>query len=247
MGADAVHIMKGPWEFINLPRAMVDPDQYIFFRDDFLLDRTAVASDYTETKDGGGSDAILATEAGGVFQYVTGGTDNNEYTLTVGATAAMVKATVSSGKRLAFEARVKSTTITDRGFFVGLGEETLGADFLNDDDGDVVGTVDAIGFNVRTATPTEIDCVYQKGSATAVEVQGNAGTDAAAWMKLGFSFDGGNEIRYFVDRVLVARASAVGTTYFPSGEELTPVIAAKTGTGSAVTGAIDWWMVAQQR
>jgi len=232
---------RGPWASVDKARLMYDPLYGVYDSDHFAQDNTGVASLYTQSSDGG-TNGLLTTQYGGVFDIITDTTDNNETELERGAgSAGVFVATVNSQRKLIFEARVRIVTLTDLAVFIGVGEPGLAAGDFQTDDSGALADKDYIGFHILTATPTEIDCVYNLSGGTAQEPQGNAYTSAAAWRRYGFVFDGINTIRYYVDDAEVGMKASVGTTNFPSGEEMNPIFAIKTGSSAAVEMQIDWW------
>lgn len=241
------------WESCN-QLAMLDPALAISFFDDFLNlpmdDTTGNPVAWRWASDTATGGITLAKLAGGVVNVACGGVDNNESYIQAGglgsATNAPFDITDVSGKPLWFEARVKAVEVADVGIFVGLAEEgASAANFLTDNSG-VVADKDAIGFKILTASPAAWDTHWKKagqvlGGAAAVAV--NAGD----WHTFGFVFDGVSTVTFHVDRVAHATVATTSAATFPSAQLMAPIIAIKTGEGTAKSVQVDYIKVVQVR
>ncbi len=200
----------------------------------------------------------IATDENGVLQIAGADASNDEGSIQFGVTTAVyAKVASTSGKKMAFEMRVKNngSALTDAAFFCGLAEEASAvADILVDSTGVLKTTADFLGFRTLCASPSEIDTIYQKASQTPVEPDDNAGTLVLdTWIKLGLVFDptdSAKAIRYYIDGVEVASvaASALDDATFPDGEEMALLVATKKGDSSTTVEkkfAIDWVRFAQ--
>ena len=177
-------------------------------------------------------------------------TDNNETYLQFGAggsdTAAPFVITDSNGKPVFFEAYVAAAEHADEGVFVGLAEEgAAAANFLVDNTG-AVADKDFIGFNILTATPAAWNVTWKKAGQTVQTVAGVA-VNADDYHIFSFFFDGASTVYFYVDRVLVSTQALTSAATFPSGQALAPILAVKTGEGTAKSLNVDYIKVWQAR
>jgi hypothetical protein len=254
---------RGPsgaiWGNIPFPESHCDPSTGYGVWDDFvgfngLL--TSTTGDYSSAvaynayQDGSNTIAQIATEVGGVISITTDTTDNDESWLQMGGAAGVFgKIASSGGKKLAWETRIRMSTITTRNIFVGLAEEGFAAADAITDAGAMVTTKDFIGFRSLEGDANAFDTVYQKGSQTTGVVDDDALTAVVTtWYKLGLIYDPNyynrnKVIRFFVDGVEQAdgvASSVIDDATFPDGEELSPVWGVKNGTTAAIVLDIDW-------
>ena len=164
---------------------------------------------------------------------------------------------------MAFEARIKRTTVLDNqlSFAFGLGEPGFAVDNALVDDTSllVAAGKDFVGFQTVAASNEEIDAIYQigGGGVTVVSVADNVDTSVAdTWMKFGGVFDPNaptdQKMKYFIDGVEIDYDTAVTDvviadgTAFPTDEELTLVLLTQNGdVGGSVVHPLymDWWAV----
>jgi hypothetical protein len=233
----------GMWA--DLPAlAYADPSVAIFYFDDFLSlpidDTTANPVGWTYTGDANGDATLKTGEFGGVLNVQTGATDNNETTLQLGtgSTGTMFEITDSSGKKVWFEVRVKALQHADEAVFVGLAEEGLGANFLTDDTG-VPADKDYVGFRYKTDASAAWDVAWKKEGQTEQELA-LVVANADDWHTFGFKFDGASAVTFYIDGTAHGTAMDTSAATSPSGEELAPILAIKTGSGATVQMDIDW-------
>jgi hypothetical protein len=221
-----------------------------------------------------GSIKPLATEVGGAVRLLTS-TDaadgaNHQTSLgtggNLGAMCKMLSASAGSGltpvqesKKLIFEARWRTTSITDGigSSFIGLGEEGLGAAAtpLADDTGHKLASKDLIGWVVTEDDNDLLEFKYRKAGAAIVD-KFSYGTPLVAnqWIKTGFIYDpmanADKRIKLFVNNVeqstyITSAASEAST--FPDGEELAMYAAVMASAHAAPHSIdLDWWAVWQQ-
>lgn len=232
--------------------AMLDPSVGFSFMEDFLSfpidDTTANPTAWKLAGDTAtGAVTTPAGILGGVINVATGALDNNETYIQLGtATFEPFCITNASGKPVYFEARVKSLQHADEAIFVGLAEAgCAAADFLADNTG-VPADKDYIGFRYKTDAPTEWDFAYKKAGQAEQEAAAVA-VNADDWHTFSFYFDGASTIYVYIDGVLQATTHATSGATFPSGEEMSPIIAIKTGAAAARNVQVDWIKVAQLR
>jgi len=187
---------------------------------------------------------------GGVIQVATGGTDNNETYIQLGGSTDVTNAPfiiagaagVANTRPLYFGARVKALELADEAYFVGLaGEGAAVANFLTDNSG-VVADDDFIGFNTLTATPTVWNSTWKNAGQTVVTNTGFA-TNAADWHIFEFYYDGATTVTFWADGVASATQATTTAATFPFAEEMSPILAVKTGEGVLKRLHVDWLRV----
>jgi hypothetical protein len=222
---------------------------YMTFQDTGVTIQQAAAADNSEGEFG-------------LLEVAGNDADNDEgYIELGGGTAGLVKIDATGGERavIAFEARIKRTSVTDNHtcFAFGIGEPGFAVqDALVADTGALVAAgKDFVGFQTLTASNDEIDTVYMiAGTGTAVQVKDNAATSVAdEWMKLGCVYDpnaaADKKMKYFIDGVelgdSVTDAIIDAGTAFPTDEEMTLVLLTRNGDGTSTAHAVfvDWWAV----
>lgn len=231
----------------TIPQMLENPAIGYFINDDFMQ--------FVEATGGwvaGGTNAtcvVPADEVGGVIRVGSTGADNDEGYLTSGNNeGGCCKIYTTAPKKLWFEARVRTTSVTDQGLFIGLSEEALAAaDTLANDSANLAAK-DFVGFHADTAAPTILDAVWRISTAAAQVHKASAQVlVAGTWYKLGFTFDG-TILEYYVDGVQVGTDLTVSTaTSFPDGEELAVLIGVHDGAGAAKSIDIDWVRLIQER
>jgi hypothetical protein len=198
----------------------------------------------------------------GVLEIAGNDADNDEGSIELGAgVAGLVRLDPTAGERavVAWEARIKRTTVTDdfTAFAFGIGEPAFAAaDALVDNTAAMVAAgKDFVGFQTLCASNEEIDTIYTiGGTATVVQVKDNAGTSVAdTWMKLGCVYDplaeSGQTMKFFIDGVelgdSVTNAIIATGTAFPTDEEMTLVLLTKNGDGNTTAHLVymDWWAI----
>jgi hypothetical protein len=196
----------------------------------------------------------------GVLEIAANDADNDQGHIELGSGAAgLVSISATAGERavVAFEARIKRTTVTDdhTAFAFGIGEPAFAANaaLVNDTAAMVAAGKDFVGFQTLCASNDEIDTIYMiAGTGTAVQVKDNAATSVAdTWMKLGCVYDPygkkNKKLTFFVDGVAledsVTDAIIVAATAFPTGEEMTLVLLTKNGDVATTAHLVymDWW------
>jgi len=152
-----------------------------------------------------------------------------------------------------FEARVKSSTITDtkHGIILGLmADNVLTAIVPIAADG-TIADVDIVGFHRLEGDGDYFDTVYKAGGVTAVTVKADAAVIAAdTYVKLGMLFNpADNVLSFYRNGVKLADSKTIPEadgTDFPNDVRLGLVIAVLNATGSTPGSAeIDWWRAAQ--
>ena len=185
----------------------------------------------------------------GVIQLDSANTDLDETYIQAGhsVTVAPFVITDASLNPVFFEARVRMLEIADLGAFIGLAEEgSAAAGFLTDATGVLVNK-DLIGFNILNASPTAWNFTY-KALGQVVYTQANVvANDGATWVRLGFYFDGLHTVRTYINGVLNATTHLTSAATFPTGEEMSPIIAIKTGEGVLKRIQVDYIKVVQIR
>lgn len=248
-----------------------DPSLHPFFFDDFagvgVYASATAQGAYKTYQDTGvtirGCAAADNSEGEfGVLEIANNDADNDEGSIELGAGVhGLVRIDPTVGERcvVAFEARIKRTSVTDdhTAFAFGIGEPAFAAaDALVDNTAAMVAAgKDFVGFQTLTASNEEIDTVYMiGGTGTAVQVKDNAATSVAdTWMKLGCVYDpfgpANKKLTFYVDGVAlgdsVTDAIIAAGTAFPTDEEMTLVLLTKNGDAGTTAHEVymDWWAV----
>lgn len=238
----------------------------VWFYDDFTsFNKTPATTEgnwtagngYAQFSDTGGT-ITAGTGQGGEVAIGSDG-DNEGCSFRTLATAFKLARTT---KKFWFEARIKSSTITDtkHGIFLGLWEDVAldathpiaAAGTLSDNN--------FVGFHRLEGDGDQIDTVYKANGVTQVTVQADAlaAADvlvADTYIKLGMRWyptgdpDGSNRLAFYANgnRLTTSyqMASADGTD-FPNDVGLGLVLAVLNATGTTPgTSTIDWWRAAQ--
>lgn len=221
---------------------------------------------YDNVLDASVTATILSGEAGasgqdsgvGDLQIDGGGTDNDfsaigfmDFAL-AGFARHGASSTVGVRDEMWFECRMKVDSVADnaQGWFLGLAE--IGAvqdDPLADNSGEILTTLDYVGWQVLNADGNAALPIFQEGSNTKIVVgTGTNGTGAGTfavtadkWFKFGYKMKG-DTIIFFADGAENSRITVASADNFPDVNRLCPFFAQKLGAGSAVETNIDWWM-----
>ncbi len=161
--------------------------------------------------------------------------------------------TVSGGKKWAFEARLKTNTVTgdDIGFFLGLltGQELTG-DLIADNGAAMIDS-NHVGFQSFHADTTGIDVVYTAVGETPIIHDADVkAVTINVYTTLGMYFDG-TDIRIFVDGVdtadpILAADIVESGDDFPAATLLVPTVATKNGAAEDDVVIYDWIRFAQE-
>ena len=227
------------------------------FYDDFLnfgaiAAATNASGGYAGYIDTGNTIKALATASGGVVQFLTDGTDNDECWLTTGGNSGVLGAisdTAGSDKLTIFEARVRFGQIGNTyNAFVGCSEEGLAAADTVTDAG-AMADKDFIGFAVLEADGDALKFVYRKagGAMQTVFTYGTA-LAASTWYNLGFVYDpvapASQKIKVFInneEQNTYVTAANIAAATFPDGEELALLAGIKNGGAAASSLDVDLW------
>lgn len=198
-----------------------------------------------------------AAEIGGYLDIETDGDDNDAMAIFSSPLGAITK---NSGNKLWYEVRMELGAVADQGVFVGIVEEAgASRDVLADNiaSNGVIGESLA-GFLVDNGDTNAFDIVYRKDGGTVVNVL-NDSTNAAAItaaggtvaslladteVKIGMRFDGVKHLYFYVNGYKVAAVELDST--FDQSKTYHFIIGFKTGTGAAVSIAVDWARFAYQ-
>lgn len=196
----------------------------------------------------GSNIAMNADEPTGVITLKTT-TDNEDAGICILGglnTAGQVKFT--SGKKLWFEARIKSLNITDSkfGIFCGFAEEGLCATTALISDAGALPDKDYVGFHKLEADGDKLDTVHRKAGGAAVSVKTDAITLVAdTYKKIGIYCDG-TTVYFYADGVLLADTALLETATFPTAEELAFYFVAMAASADDAESSIDWVRIAQE-
>jgi hypothetical protein len=262
------------WQAYDLLVGFDDPSRGGFFFDDFANvplfttnTTNILANGYRTFQDDGVTIQNAATADNsegefGILEIAGNDADNDEGSIELGSgTNGLVRIDPTAGERavVAFEARIKRTSVTDNhtGFAFGLGEPafTTVEALVDDTLALYAAGKDFVGFQTLAASNEEIDTVYSiGGTASIVQIKDNAGTAVAdTWIKLGGVYDPNAEadkkLKLFIDGVelgdSVTDAIITAGTVFPTDEEMTLVLLTKNGDGTSAAHPVfmDWWAI----
>lgn len=187
---------------------------------------------------------------GGLQDMAVSGTDNNAVAIFSQPLGKIVR---NSGNELWFEARYNPVAITeDRGVFFGFTAEAgMSRDVLADDVASVAAGLisnDLLGFTQQTDNKDDVQAVVRVGTGTPVVILADA-TNASAltapahlvagtYRKIGFKFDGKDQITIYIDGQK-AYARTLLAAEFPT-TNLALIAAVKTGAAATATINFDW-------
>ncbi len=159
-----------------------------------------------------------------------------------------IRITKNSGRIVAYESRLKVSTISDskNGLFVGLFEPlTPTATSHIGDDGAMVDK-NFIGFHRLEGDGDKIDIVYKADGQTQQSFADALTLVADTFVRVGFLFDGKQTLKFFLDGALYSTATLDATDLdaatFPDDINLAPaIVGAKNATGSTPgDNTINW-------
>lgn len=225
-----VDLSQGDREwFSNLPSGHT-PDYAVYFND-FLTAQDYAASDWvvttTEAGAGDASEALAADERCGALLLTNDAADNDLDALQ----SAEEFASLTAGKRLWFETKLKVLNPAQLDLFVGLAIT----------DTTVLDATDKVGFLVADGSAV-MSAVATKDSTTTT-VASIATIAVSTYVTLGFYWDGVNKVKFFVNRALVGSA----TTNVPDDENLALTIHLQNGEAVINTATVDYFYVCQER
>lgn len=206
--------------------------------------------------------AVATGLRGGVLRMSTDATDNDgpviQRTSANGAGLFLLGNTAGATWPFCFECRIKKSSITNNqaAFFAGLAQVAAAADngLLDDDAGDIVNSISAIGFRVKQDAGSELDFAYQDSGQTApTETIANIqAMVAATWIKVGFRYDpqqvAAEKISIYVNNVRQSTyitTALIDATEFPENDAMCVTFGVKNGEATAVDFDIDWWHAMQ--
>ena len=243
--SDSTTFRNGMWA--DCPHlALVDPAVAFVYVEDFignvtLPTSTGSAGGWKATGDATYDVKAAAGTTGGHVELLPETGSDNEVYFQLGelGTETYIEYVKSSGKKSWVEFGLAYTSITNAAnIFVGLAEEgAAAANFINDSGADFADK-DLVGFVVWEGDPDAVDINHCKSVGALTDV-GLAGVPVAGTqLRLGIYFDGVETVSFYYDDVLVQTAD-LDTTTFPTGEELSPIIALKNGDADASL-ELDW-------
>lgn len=156
---------------ITFPTQFYDPEQFIHFHDDFMLQASATASDYntyTSINDGGTGTNAFQDVAAGVFNLVTAAADNDYQ-----AMRSVSKTYVfASGKRLWLDCkfRLSEATTNESTWWIGFNDTTTTGGFQANTSGPLASYTGALVYK----TPETALTVNAQVSAAAVQSTASA-------------------------------------------------------------------------
>lgn len=209
---------------------------------------------------GGTAANLSATTLGGVLALGSDGDDEGASLRTV-STPYRID---TDQKKLWFECRVKSSTITDtkHGFFIGLWENVALTATVPIAAAGTLSDNNFVGFHRLEGDGDQIDFVYKANGVTQVTVDadmldvGTTALEADTWVKLGMVFEHREDLYTGTKFVLTPfyngirgdtkTIPAADGTDFPNDVAMGFAFAVLNATGSTPgTSSIDWFRIAQ--
>lgn len=252
-------VTRGPspllWEPFDKSNLLA-PGRSVHVWSDFI-DVPAIAAGAQATLYGGlkgfgdtGATGAVADVVGGAL---TLSSDGDNEGASIGTIHYPFQITNGTYGDLFFEARIKTSTITDtkHGIFLGLIDaSSLSATVPIAADG-TLADENFLGFHRLEGDGDYVDTVFKAAGQTQATVGANAKVLVAdTWVKLGLRYDAkNNTVRFFADGVelvdYVTSALVDGAT-FPNDVRLGLVFAVLNATASTPgSSTIDWWRAAQ--
>lgn len=209
----------------------LDPRKYHVYFNDF--DEYVVADWVLTTVEAGAGSATeaLANEDGGVLLITNDAADDDsDFFQKVGESFKF-----EAGKRVFFEARVKTSDATQSDIVLGL--QILDTTPLAVSDG---------VYFLKTDGAATVDFKTLMNSAGTT--QASVATMAnATWVRFGFYYDGASAIEVYVDDVKVATVAVTLGTTLVNDEELTISFGIQNGEAVAKTLSVDYIFAAKER
>ncbi len=193
--------------------------------------------------------SVLTTAPYGVV-VLSSTTDNEGAGISIlGSANAAGQIVFEAGKRVWFEARVKTVNITDSKYnlFVGFAEEALNFEGGIITTSDALTDKDLVGFQRVFADGDKLDVVHNTASGGGVTTAGADAVTVVAdtWINIGIYCDG-TTVYFYADGTEVDSV-ALTATNFPDGEEMAFYMQLMLGHADDATASIDWVRIAQQR
>ena len=246
------------WADVPILDTILDPNQGFMFFDDFIAPPVILGAGAQAVWGGNyrffadtGTTAAQGAALGGTITF---GSDDDNEGASIGMNNPSWQIDRGQGK-LVFEARIKSSTITDtkHGFFLGLIDgSALSATVPIAADG-TIADANLVGFHRLEGDGDYVDTIYKANGVTAVTVKADAQElEADTWIKLGFVYNKSNyKLTFYANGVALADTKTIPTadgTDFPNDVRLSPVFAALNATGTTPgTVSMDWWRIWQER
>ena len=239
------------WKNFNLEELKNNPFAGSYFEADFKRDSDYPGNVFV--------DATYAASAAGktaIEGIYSGVSANGELILSTTTDNSAAEAmwncpiTISGGTKWAFEARIKTSTITGdkSSFFIGLMLGQLLAGDLITDAGAAIQGEGSVGFLHLDADTTEVDVIYDETGQTIVVHDNDIVTlEADTYITVGMYFDG-TDIQVYLNGANTADpmlSTDIDDVDFPTAKVFNPVIATKGGHGDDALVTVDWIRVAQ--
>jgi hypothetical protein len=231
------------WKNFNLKQLRENPMSGSLVEADFRRGSDVPANSYSDTT----ANISVNSEAVGALQML-GSADNDAVEIQY---ACPILA--NGGKKWAFEARLKTNTVTadDIGFFLGLltGQELVG-DLIADNGAALIDS-NALGFQSFHADATGVDAVYVAvGETPIIHAADVKALTINEYTTLGMYYDG-TDIRIYVDGVdnadpILAADIAAGGDDFPEDAVMVATLATKNGAAEDDVVIYDWVQFAQE-
>ncbi len=236
-----------------------DPDGYIDFFLDFKGVMTTIATGDFNTEAGPmeayadtGSTIADGDEVNGSLLFTTDNTDNDQ--IVIGGKVGLFQIARGNNKPLAFEARVKTTSVanTISGMFVGLLEANAVATDVPLVDAGTLADTNFIGFHRLEGDGDALDIVYKADGQTQQSFTDAKVIAANTYYKVGFYWDGVETIKFYFDGIEYAAARISGTTLldaatFPDDVRFCVAFGMNNAVGGIAVWEVDYIRCAQKK
>lgn len=234
----------GKFELEGFP--YLNPEASFTYMNDFigsvpLPAATGSAGGWKSSGDATYDVVAAAGSIGGQIQITPETASNNEVYFQLGevGTETFIEYVKNSGNKSWVEFRVAFSSITNAAnILFGLAEEGAAAANFIADAGNDIADVDVVGFVIWEGDPDAVDCIHQKSGGVSADPGLAKVPVAGTFYTFGIYFDGVETVSYYVDGTAVQTAD-LDTATFPTGEELSPILAVKNGAADG-TLEIDW-------
>ena len=240
--------IKGSMQNIDLAIAATEPSEFINDGDDFLtLNNSTNEAAGGYIVNGDGTETLIQTFLDPGIGITAGAdsSDDSAFFMARNTAVGAFDITINSGRRVAYEMRLRINQATEVGLFIGLAEAGLDDDIVTDATG-ALADKDAIGFHVlMDAANVDVDAVTRIEGGTAINaITSMTETETNLFNTYGFRFDGAETLYWYLNNEVVAKQTLAAAT-FPTGEALTPIFCIKNGEAVIKSFKLDYWRVVQ--
>ncbi len=240
------------WDRFNPVEFVQDPSMGYYYHESWnmfpapLTNTTSSVGNWRAFLSNGGTilTAAIANNAS-----IVATADGDEEAVVLSQLNAGIQITHNTKREVAFEVRVKASTIADtkNGFFLGLWEPLEPTATSHIADAGTLADKNFIGFHRLEGDGDKVDIVYKADGQTQQSFTDAQTLVADTFVKLGFYFDGRATLRFYLNGVEYETARLdkddLTAATFPDDVNLAPVLVlAKNATGSTPGSNTCHWM-----